>query len=193
MAELFIRAFLGHLVGDYLLQSTRIALDKSRRDLVGWSACSFHVCLYTAAVCFAIGTNRILIVVLIFFLLRAPLADRSLQVRRAVVRFDRGTHDQEDLEDANRDRARLRRRLLRTRLHHRGQHLASPMPVVHPTVFQSFEILAEKAQAWTCNCLVNSRFPVRGRVSAPNFSAGSSIWESTRFGSEGLQVQFLPG
>ena len=36
MAELFVLAFLGHLIGDYLFQSTWMAVGKSRKDWEGF-------------------------------------------------------------------------------------------------------------------------------------------------------------
>lgn len=51
MADLFILALLGHLIGDYLLQSTWMALNKSGRSLRGILICTMHVSLYTLAVC----------------------------------------------------------------------------------------------------------------------------------------------
>lgn len=50
MADLFIRMFLGHLVGDYLLQSERMAVQKSAAGWRGWTWCLWHCTLYTAAV-----------------------------------------------------------------------------------------------------------------------------------------------
>lgn len=43
--------FLGHLLGDYLLQTEWMALDKSKNTLKGWYAAVIHCYLYTAAVC----------------------------------------------------------------------------------------------------------------------------------------------
>ena len=51
MAELFILAVLGHLIGDFLLQSKRTALGKAERTWLGWQLCTVHVALYTAVVC----------------------------------------------------------------------------------------------------------------------------------------------
>jgi hypothetical protein len=51
MADLFVLALLGHLAGDYLLQTKHMALQKS---VPGWSGivtCTIHVGIYTAAVC----------------------------------------------------------------------------------------------------------------------------------------------
>lgn len=50
-AALFVPALLGHLVGDYLLQSKWMALTKSQSGSTGSFACTVHVLVYTAAVC----------------------------------------------------------------------------------------------------------------------------------------------
>lgn len=54
VASLFIFAFLGHLVGDYVLQSTWMALTKSKKGWEGILACTIHVTIYTIAVCSAL-------------------------------------------------------------------------------------------------------------------------------------------
>ena len=51
MSELFIAAFLGHLIGDYLVQTKYMALHKSKKNWSGIVTCSWHVALYTLAVC----------------------------------------------------------------------------------------------------------------------------------------------
>lgn len=51
MADLFVLALLGHLVGDYLLQTKHMALHKSAPGWPGILTCTFHVAVYTAAVC----------------------------------------------------------------------------------------------------------------------------------------------
>lgn len=51
MSELFIAAFLGHLVGDYLFQTKYMALNKSAPGRSGFRTCSLHVLIYTASVC----------------------------------------------------------------------------------------------------------------------------------------------
>ncbi len=56
MDHLFILAILGHLVGDYLLQSKWMALTKSQPGVEGFRACTIHVALYTIAVCALVGT-----------------------------------------------------------------------------------------------------------------------------------------
>lgn len=51
MSELFITAFLGHFVGDYLFQTKYMALNKSESGWSGFKTCSLHVLVYTAVVC----------------------------------------------------------------------------------------------------------------------------------------------
>ena len=66
MAELFIAALLGHLVGDYLLQSKYMALNKSAPGMTGLITCTAHVALYTAAVCTFWWTINPLLIALVF-------------------------------------------------------------------------------------------------------------------------------
>ena len=42
---------LGHLVGDYLLQTEWMAMNKSKNTWEGWLACTIHCLLYSFAVC----------------------------------------------------------------------------------------------------------------------------------------------
>lgn len=51
MAELFIVAFLGHLVGDYLFQTKYMALNKSGKGWSGFKTCTLHVLIYTVSIC----------------------------------------------------------------------------------------------------------------------------------------------
>lgn len=66
MADLFVLALLGHLVGDYLLQSKHMALHKSAPGWPGIMTCTFHVALYTIAVCAFWWTINPLVVALVF-------------------------------------------------------------------------------------------------------------------------------
>lgn len=66
MAELFTLALLGHLVGDYLLQSQWMAFTKSQKGLRGFVACTIHVFLYTLAVSLFLQTKDPLVWILIF-------------------------------------------------------------------------------------------------------------------------------
>jgi hypothetical protein len=43
--------FLGHLVGDYLLQTEWMAMNKSKNTYKGWLAALIHCLIYTFAVC----------------------------------------------------------------------------------------------------------------------------------------------
>jgi hypothetical protein len=51
MSEQFTRILLGHLVGDYLLQSKAMAIKKSERTFRGQMYCLAHCLIYTATVC----------------------------------------------------------------------------------------------------------------------------------------------
>lgn len=66
MAELFVYALLGHLVGDYLLQTKQMALKKSERSWRGWWMCSAHVLIYTIVVCLMLRATDPLIWALVF-------------------------------------------------------------------------------------------------------------------------------
>jgi len=66
MAELFIRAVLGHLVGDYLLQGRTMALKKSEKGWRGALWCTFHSLIYTFSVCLFLLTSDPLIICLVF-------------------------------------------------------------------------------------------------------------------------------
>lgn len=66
MAELFIQALLGHLVGDYLLQTKKMALKKSQKGLTGVFWCLFHCLVYTFSVCLFLWTLDPLIIALVF-------------------------------------------------------------------------------------------------------------------------------
>lgn len=65
MAELFIYALLGHLVGDYLFQTKRMALEKSKPGWNGIRQCSLHVAVYTVAVCLFWRTRDPLVITLV--------------------------------------------------------------------------------------------------------------------------------
>lgn len=63
MNDIFARIVLGHLVGDYLLQSN---LHKSDSGWRGLATCVIHCLIYTAAVCLFLWTINPLIIALIF-------------------------------------------------------------------------------------------------------------------------------
>ena len=66
METLFIKALLGHLIGDYLLQSKNMALQKSEPTWHGFKMCTIHVLLYTIAVCAMMQTTDPIIWLLVF-------------------------------------------------------------------------------------------------------------------------------
>jgi hypothetical protein len=66
MAELFIRMLLGHLVGDYLLQPKKMAIEKSAKGWPGWLWCLAHCILYTTTVCMFCWTAKPLVIFLVF-------------------------------------------------------------------------------------------------------------------------------
>ena len=66
MEDLFARIVLGHLAGDYLLQSKAMALKKSEKGTSGIFWCTVHCLLYTASVCLFLWTAKPLIVTLVF-------------------------------------------------------------------------------------------------------------------------------
>jgi len=66
MQDIFARIVLGHLVGDYLLQSKAMALKKSEKGLTGIAWCTFHSLIYTASVCLFLWTLNPVVVALVF-------------------------------------------------------------------------------------------------------------------------------
>ena len=51
MADLFILAIFGHLLGDYFFQNKTMALKKSDKGKIGIQWCTGHCLLYTVLVC----------------------------------------------------------------------------------------------------------------------------------------------
>lgn len=66
MADLFVLALLGHLVGDYLLQNKYMALQKSGPGWSGALTCTLHVAIYTTAVCMFWWTLDPIVIILVF-------------------------------------------------------------------------------------------------------------------------------
>lgn len=66
MADLFILALLGHLVGDFMLQPKYTAMHKGDATLEGYYLCTLHVLLYTIVVCAFLGTYDPLVVALVY-------------------------------------------------------------------------------------------------------------------------------
>jgi len=57
---------IGHLVGDYLLQTNWQAVNKKAPGWNGWAACLVHCSLYTLAVLLFTGWWRVELAVLVF-------------------------------------------------------------------------------------------------------------------------------
>jgi len=66
MFTIFENILLGHLVGDYLLQSKKMALIKSAPGLNAFLWCLLHSLLYTFSICLFTGTLDPLKISLIF-------------------------------------------------------------------------------------------------------------------------------
>ena len=61
-----IELLLGHLVGDYLLQTNGMAVAKKNKGIEGFMACLIHCLLYTLAICVFIGLWSWLGIVAVF-------------------------------------------------------------------------------------------------------------------------------
>jgi hypothetical protein len=66
MEDIYFRLLLGHLAGDYLLQSQQMAINKNESSSQGHLWCLFHCLIYTAVVCLFLWTINPLIIALIF-------------------------------------------------------------------------------------------------------------------------------
>lgn len=55
LERLFVALFIGHMVGDYILQNDWMARNKVRWDLVGWLSCTVHCIIYTVMVSCALA------------------------------------------------------------------------------------------------------------------------------------------
>ena len=66
MLTIFEKILLGHLAGDYLLQSKKMALKKSAKGINGISWCFVHCVLYTFTICLFTETAEPVKIMLIF-------------------------------------------------------------------------------------------------------------------------------
>ena len=84
MMDIFARIILGHLAGDYLLQSKTIALNKTKKGWQGLWCCTRHCLIYTATICLFLWNINPLLVILIFlshwFIDRWSLAEKWLKL-----------------------------------------------------------------------------------------------------------------
>jgi hypothetical protein len=86
MLTIFEKILLGHLVGDYLLQSKKMAIEKSTKGLNGLMWCFFHCVLYTLVICLFTSTTEPIKIFLIFMshfpVDRWSLANKWLKIIR---------------------------------------------------------------------------------------------------------------
>ena len=66
MVDTFARVFLGHMVGDYLLQSKYMAIHKTDRTDDGAKQCITHCAIYTVAVMTFLQSLNPVIICLVF-------------------------------------------------------------------------------------------------------------------------------
>ncbi|MEI7452345.1 MAG: DUF3307 domain-containing protein [Candidatus Falkowbacteria bacterium] len=66
MTTIFEKMILGHLVGDYMIQSKKMALLKSNKDLNGLMWCISHCFLYTLSISIFTQTTDPIKIFLIF-------------------------------------------------------------------------------------------------------------------------------
>jgi len=66
MEDVFAQILLGHLAGDYLLQSKNMALKKSETGVAGCVWCVCHCAVYSLSVCFFLWNFAPWVFVLVF-------------------------------------------------------------------------------------------------------------------------------
>ncbi len=66
MFTIFEKIIIGHLVGDYMFQTKKMALEKSAKNWHGLITCTVHCLIYTAAVCLFTASTAPLKISLIF-------------------------------------------------------------------------------------------------------------------------------
>ncbi|MDO8507575.1 MAG: DUF3307 domain-containing protein [bacterium] len=66
MEDIYIRLILGHLFGDYMFQTKKMALAKGEKGLNGALICAFHSAVYTITVMTFLWKFNILIFALVF-------------------------------------------------------------------------------------------------------------------------------
>ncbi|PIR06727.1 MAG: hypothetical protein COV55_02695 [Candidatus Komeilibacteria bacterium CG11_big_fil_rev_8_21_14_0_20_36_20] len=66
MPDIFARIILGHLMGDYLLQSKKMALKKSEKGINGMLWCFLHSSIYTLSVCLFLWEFNLWLLILVF-------------------------------------------------------------------------------------------------------------------------------
>ena len=57
---------IGHLIGDYVLQTDWMASNKKRWDLIGWLSCIIHCLVWTLSISFMVGFKTLDVIILLF-------------------------------------------------------------------------------------------------------------------------------
>ena len=58
---------MGHLIGDYVLQTDWMAVNKKKWNLEGWIACLIHCLIWSLCITIAINKFSVSLFILIFF------------------------------------------------------------------------------------------------------------------------------
>ncbi|MBI2041547.1 MAG: DUF3307 domain-containing protein [Candidatus Nealsonbacteria bacterium] len=66
MESLIVKILIGHIVGDYWLQTSAMAYGKSKKGVKGTLWCTLHCLIYTLSVCLFIWNFQPLIIFLVF-------------------------------------------------------------------------------------------------------------------------------
>ena len=75
---------IGHIIGDYFLQSKQMALSKIKNNISSWMYCLFHCFIYMSCICLCTANLNIGFLLLIFishFIIdKFSIAERWLQI-----------------------------------------------------------------------------------------------------------------
>jgi len=66
MDDLFARLVLGHVLGDYLFQNSKMAITKSQKGFPGHLWCTIHCLIYSTCICLFLWKASPLIFVIAF-------------------------------------------------------------------------------------------------------------------------------
>lgn len=99
---IFVLAMLGHFVGDYLLQNNWMALNKTKRNKLGWLACGTHVVIYATCVMFflSLSWHDLVYYPIIWLVIAVPhyLIDHY-SLASYIMKFKNGVMPLETIED----------------------------------------------------------------------------------------------
>lgn len=84
MESLFAKLVLGHLLGDYILQSKYMAIMKSGKSIKGFLMCIFHCLIYAISICLFLWKFSLLMFSFVFlshfFIDRWSLGEKWLKL-----------------------------------------------------------------------------------------------------------------